>query len=41
MIAPEMQKVVDWLTDGAPSARTPVALLAETCERLLAAGVPL
>jgi adenylate cyclase len=41
MNAPEIQKIVDWLIDGARSAPTPVALMKETCERLLAAGVPL
>jgi adenylate cyclase len=41
MNAPELQKIIDWLIDGARSAPTPVALMKETCERLLAAGVPL
>lgn len=41
MNAPELQKIIDWLIDGAGSAPTPVALMKETCERLLAAGVPL
>jgi adenylate cyclase len=41
MGASELEKVTDWLTDGALSARTPMALLEQTCERLLAAGVPL
>lgn len=41
MNAPELQKIIDWLIDGARSAPTPVALIKETCERLLAAGVPL
>jgi adenylate cyclase len=41
MSAPGIEKLIDWLVDGAPSVRTPVALLSETCERLVAAGVPL
>jgi adenylate cyclase len=41
MNAPELQKLIDWLMDGARSAPTPTALLAQTCERLVAAGVPL
>jgi adenylate cyclase len=41
MNAPELQKLTDWLMDGARSAPTPTALLAQTCERLVAAGVPL
>jgi adenylate cyclase len=41
MNAPELRNLTDWLIDGARSAQTPVALLSETCERLVAAGVPL
>jgi adenylate cyclase len=41
MNPPELQKLIDWLMDGARSAPTPVALLKETCERLVAAGLPL
>jgi adenylate cyclase len=41
MDASELDKVVDWLTDGARSAKTPAALLGQTCERLVAVGVPL
>jgi adenylate cyclase len=41
MDASELDKVVDWLTDGARSAKTPAALLGQTCERLVEAGVPL
>ena len=37
----ELDKVVDWLTNGARSAKTSAALLEQTCERLVAAGVPL
>jgi adenylate cyclase len=41
MSTPGIEEIIDWLVDGAPSAQTPVALLSETCERLVAAGVPL
>jgi adenylate cyclase len=41
MDATELQKVADWLIDGARSATTPPRLMAETCERLVAAGMPL
>jgi adenylate cyclase len=37
----ELQNISTWLIDGARSAPTPVALIKEMCERLLAAGVPL
>jgi adenylate cyclase len=37
----KLQEAIDWLTDGARSTRTPAELLRETCERVLAAGVPL
>ena len=33
--------VVDWLTDGARSAQRPEAMLAELCDRLVQAGIPL
>src|SRR6185437_2617040 len=41
MDASELEKVVEWLTGGARSAKTSPALLEQTCERLVAAGVPL
>src|ERR1700726_4159093 len=41
MNAPELRKLTDWLMDGARSAPTPTALLSQTCERLVDAGVPL
>ncbi len=41
MNAAEMENIYDWLIDGARSAPTSVAFLKETCERLVAAGVPL
>jgi adenylate cyclase len=33
--------VARWLTDGAPSATQPLAVMAQLCERLVAAGIPL
>jgi adenylate cyclase len=39
MNAPELQKLTDWLIDGAKSAGP--ALMSETCERMVKAGVPL
>ena len=41
MNASSLEHLTAWLIDGARSAPTPVALLRETCERLVAAGVPL
>jgi adenylate cyclase len=41
MNAPELQKLTDWLIDGARSAPSPPKMMAETCERLVAAGLPL
>jgi len=32
--------IVDWLIDGARSAATPDAVLAELCERVVASGIP-
>ncbi|MDI1262961.1 MAG: adenylate/guanylate cyclase domain-containing protein [bacterium] len=37
----EVQRLTDWLIDGARSATNPVRLMAETCERMVAAGLPL
>ena len=36
-----VRPVVDWLVDGARTARQPQDVLAELCERLLACGLPL
>ena len=36
-----MQKIIDWLIDGARSAASPSRMMSETCERLVAAGLPL
>jgi len=41
MNAYDLQKLTDWLVDGARSAPSPPKLMAETCERLVAAGLPL
>lgn len=41
MHAPDLQKLTDWLIDGARSAPSPPQMMAETCERLVAAGLPL
>jgi adenylate cyclase len=41
MNAPELQKITEWLVDGARSAATPPDAMAETCERLVRAGLPL
>ena len=41
MNAPDLQKLTDWLIDGARSAPNPPQMMAETCERLVAAGLPL
>ena len=41
MNASDLQKLTDWLIDGARSAPNPPRMMAETCERLVAAGLPL
>jgi adenylate cyclase len=41
MNASDLQKLTEWLIDGARSAPSPPAMMAETCERLVAAGLPL
>ena len=41
MKAPALQKVADWLIDGARSAVSPPQMMAEFCERLVGAGLPL
>ncbi len=41
MLAVELKKVTDWLIDGARSVSGPTAFMAETCERLVRAGLPL
>jgi adenylate cyclase len=41
MNASDLQDLMSWLIEGARSAPTPVDLLRQTCERLVAGGVPL
>jgi adenylate cyclase len=41
MNASELQKLSDWLIDGARSATKPGQVMAETCELLVKAGIPL
>jgi adenylate cyclase len=41
MNAPELQKLTDWLIDGARSAGNPAGMMAETCERMVQVGIPL
>lgn len=41
MNASELQKLTDWLIDGGRSAASPTNFMAETCERMVAAGLPL
>jgi adenylate cyclase len=36
-----LHKLIEWLIDGARSAPNPQQMMAETCERLVAAGLPL
>jgi adenylate cyclase len=41
MNASELQKIADWLIDGARTDAGPPRMIAEICERLVAAGLPL
>jgi adenylate cyclase len=41
MNAAETDALTDWLIDGARSAATPAEMMAQSCERLVAAGLPL
>jgi adenylate cyclase len=41
MNASDLKKLADWLIDGARSLANPADVMAETCERLLRAGMPL
>ena len=36
-----LRDISEWLIDGARSAATPARMMAECCERMVAAGVPL
>jgi adenylate cyclase len=37
----DLQKITDWLIDGARSAPSPSRMMADTCERVVQAGLPL
>ncbi|MBS0531954.1 MAG: adenylate/guanylate cyclase domain-containing protein [Proteobacteria bacterium] len=41
MLPDALKDIADWLVDGARSAPTPTEMMAQTCERLVAAGLPL
>jgi adenylate cyclase len=41
MDAPDLKNITDWLIDGARSAVSPPQMVAELCERLVRAGLPL
>ncbi|WP_089265484.1 adenylate/guanylate cyclase domain-containing protein [Tardiphaga sp. OK246] len=41
MLPDKLREIIDWLSDGARSAPTPSRMMAECCERLVAAGLPL
>lgn len=36
-----LQRITNWLIDGARSSETPAEMIADVCERLVAAGLPL
>src|ERR1700678_4820105 len=36
-----LQKLIEWLVDGARPAPNPPRMMTETCERMVAAGLPL
>jgi adenylate cyclase len=41
MNARNLQTLTDWLIDGARSASSPAEMMADTCEHLVEAGLPL
>ena len=41
MDASKLQELTDWLIDGGRSAASPSRFMAECCERMVAAGLPL
>jgi adenylate cyclase len=41
MDTPELQRIINWLIAGARSSNGPSKMIAEICERLVAAGLPL
>ncbi|MEK9279008.1 MULTISPECIES: adenylate/guanylate cyclase domain-containing protein [unclassified Bradyrhizobium] len=40
MESPELQRITNWLIDGARSSGEPARMIADVCERLVAAGLP-
>jgi adenylate cyclase len=41
MNAPELQKIIDWLIDGATSSSSPPKMMSDLCELVVQAGLPL
>jgi len=41
MESSELQRIINWLIDGARSSATPAGMIAEVCEHLVGAGLPL
>ena len=41
MNASELRDIIEWMIGGARSAPTPPQMMAECCERLVRAGLPL
>jgi len=41
MQSSELHRITDWLIDGARSSGTPAEMIADVCEHLVAAGLPL
>ena len=41
MQSSELHRITDWLIDGARSSGTPSEMIADVCEHLVAAGLPL
>src|SRR3954466_11342030 len=40
MLAAELTNLTDWLIDGARSEPNPAKMMAQACERVIAAGLP-
>src|SRR5262245_32474691 len=41
MNVPDIQRIISWLVDGARSAATPTDMMADVCNRMVEAGLPL
>src|SRR3954463_16198945 len=41
MLTAELKNLIDWLIDGARSEPNPEKMMAQACERIVAAGLPL